>query len=352
MNKIEKLQSLMKQEQVDVCFITDTKAIQYYTGDIYSIGERLILLKVEQNGIPTLYLNQLFSASQNICYRVVYFSDTEYILKDILLNLENKTIAIDKNWQSHFLLEAQTYCKANYISGTIIDEVRALKQPDEIEKMIQASKLNDAVMEKVATLIQLGKSEKQLANEIHDAFKEIAGSEESFETIVAYGDHGADPHAAASNRILKEGEGIIVDMGCQYEHYCSDMTRTFYVNNNPDKEIYNLVLSANLAAEKIIKPGIRFKDIDKAARDVIEQAGYGQYFIHRLGHGIGLEVHEPFDVSATDEMIVKEGMCFSIEPGIYIPGKLGIRIEDLVCVTKDGCIVLNHYPKDKEILIR
>ena len=154
------------------------------------------------------------------------------------------------------------------------------------------------------------------------------------------------------NRTLKEGEAVVVDMGCVIDGYCSDMTRTFFVGYNSEKEIYDLVLKANLAAEAMIKPGVRFKDIDKAARQVIEEACYGQYFIHRLGHGIGMEVHEPFDVSATNDMIVEEGMCFSIEPGIYIKDRIGIRIEDLVLVTSDGVEVLNKYPKDQEVLIK
>ena len=122
------------------------------------------------------------------------------------------------------------------------------------------------------------------------------------------------------------------------------------MGRNCEKGIYDTGLKANLAGIAAVKPGMPCRDIDLAARKVIEDAGYGEYFIHRLGHGIGMEVHEPFDVSATDEVIVQEGMCFSIEPGIYIPGRVGIRIEDLVCVTKDGCRVLNSYPKDQEVL--
>ena len=132
--------------------------------------------------------------------------------------------------------------------------------------------------------------------------------------------------------------------------YCSDMTRTFFVGFNPEMELYDLVRRANLAGIAAVKPGIPFKDIDRAARTVIEDAGYGEFFTHRLGHGIGMEVHEPFDVSATDDVIVQEGMCFSIEPGIYLSGDTGVRVEDLVLVTEDGVEVLNHYPKNLQII--
>ena len=128
------------------------------------------------------------------------------------------------------------------------------------------------------------------------------------------------------------------------------MTRTYFVGQNSMEEVYETVRRANLAGIAAVKPGVRFCDIDRACRQVIEEAGYGPYFIHRTGHGIGLSVHEPFDVSAVDEIIVEEGMCFSIEPGIYLPGVGGVRIEDLVLVTSDGCEVLNHDPKDQPVL--
>ncbi len=352
MTNLEKLRKLMQRDDIDVCLITDTKQIEYYTGAHYSVGERLIVLKVKQTGTPELFLNQLFPAQENENYTVISFSDTDNIIPRIAADFKYCKVAVDKNWPVHFFIDMQKYSSCLFVNGTIIDEVRAVKQADEIEKMREASRRNDAVMAKVSELIQLGKSEKQLADEIVEAFREIAESEISFETIVAYGDHGADCHAVPSDRILKEGENVIVDMGCLTNGYCSDMTRTFFVNYNSHKEIYDTVLKANLAGIAAVKPGVRFKDIDAAARKVIEDAGYGRYFVHRLGHGIGMEVHEPFDVSGTDEVIVKEGMCFSIEPGIYIPGEVGVRIEDLVCVTKDGCEVLNHYPKDQEVLVR
>ena len=215
--------------------------------------------------------------------------------------------------------------------------------------MIRASLVNDAVMAEVAGMIAVGKSEKQLQSEIDALFAKVSQGN-SFDTIVAYGDHAADPHGVPGDRVLKRGENVVVDMGCIVDGYCSDMTRTFFVGENTEKEIYDTVLRANLAGIAAVRPGIPFKEIDLAARKVIEDAGYGPYFIHRLGHGIGMEVHEPFDVSATDEVIVEEGMCFSIEPGIYLPGEFGVRVEDLVLVTEDGCEVLNHASKELRVV--
>ena len=145
---------------------------------------------------------------------------------------------------------------------------------------------------------------------------------------------------------------MLFDVGCRKDEYCSDMTRTFFFDE-PDEEqrrVYEVVRRANEAGKAAVHPGARFCDIDAAARTVIEDAGYGPYFTHRLGHQIGLDVHEPGDVSSANEAQVRPGMCFSIEPGIYLPGRFGVRIEDLVIATEDGCEVLNDYPRELETL--
>lgn len=353
MNRIEQLQMRMRKEKIDICLISDSKAIDYFINQRFHSGERLIALIVEKNCKPCLYLNKLIPCNLNEYFDLVRISDTDNAICMLAKKCNGKHVAIDKMWPSHFLLELmQETSQATFTTAILVDSLRSIKSEEEKEKMRRASLNNDKVMAKVRELIQLGKSEKQLENEIRLLFKEIADSDPSFETIVAYQENCADPHAVPSDKILEEGMSVIVDMGCVYEGYCSDMTRTFFVNKNPIQEIYDTVLQANLAGIAAIKPGAKFSDVDRAARRVIEDAGYGEYFIHRLGHGIGLEVHEPFDVSAVNNTLIEEGMCFSIEPGIYIEGKYGVRIEDLVLVTKDGCEVLNHDSKTDEVLIR
>lgn len=353
MNRIENLQKRMLQEEIDICLISDCKAIDYFIHQRFSSGERLIALIVKPLGKPRLYLNKLIPFKANEAIELIRISDTDNVIRMIAEHCHGKKVAIDKMWSAHFLLQLIAESKdAEFETAVLIDSLRAVKSEDEKDKMRIASLHNDRVMARVRNLIQIGKSEKQLEMEIREAFREIAKSEPSFDTIVAYQEHCADPHAVPSDKILEEGMSVIVDMGCLYDGYCSDMTRTFFVNENPIKEIYDTVLKANLAGIAAVKPGVRFSEVDQAARKVIEEAGYGEYFIHRLGHGIGMEVHEPFDVSATNNALIEEGMCFSIEPGIYIEGKYGVRIEDLVLVTKEGCEVLNHDSKTNEILIR
>lgn len=347
MEIINRLVEKLGEYGLDHAIVTDPNAICYFTCLRFSPGERMLALRVSRDGSCCIYLNKLFPYTGK--YPVMLFSDTDDGAEILSRDLGGK-VAVDKNWPARFLLRLMQ-CRPDLTLtlGTVIDEIKAVKSPEEQEKMILASRKNDAVMEQVAALVRVGKTEAQLRDEIESVFAQIAGPT-SFPTIVAFGDHAADPHAEPGDRVLKAGEAVVVDMGCIVNGYCSDMTRTFFVGSNPEKEIYNTVLKANLAGIAAVRPGVSFRQVDLAARKVIEDAGYGEYFIHRLGHGIGMEVHEPFDVSATDEVILQEGMCFSIEPGIYIPGRVGIRIEDLVCVTSDGCIVLNSYPKDREIL--
>ena len=214
----------------------------------------------------------------------------------------------------------------------------------------QASHINDQAMEIVKSYIKEGISEIELASRIPEIFISLGAQDVSFTPIVAFGVNTSDPHAVPNNTKLEKGMPIIIDMGCIYDGYCSDMTRSFFYQENTLNEIYSIVKRANIAAIEKVKPGVLLKDIDHAARSVIKETGFGEYFIHRTGHGIGQDVHEPYDVNATSEHLCEVGMIFSIEPGIYIPNKGGIRIEDLILVTEDGCEVLNHYPKDLEIL--
>ena len=349
MDPISCLVSRLKENKLDAALVSDPNAIFYFTGTRFSPGERLLALVVKQDGSWKLCINILFP--YEVAVPALWYSDAQDGVQLLSEELTGR-VAVDKGFPARFLLRLQQVKpELKLILGTVIDEVKAIKTAQEQEKMLRASQVNDSVMEQVASLIQIGKSEYELQQQIDSLFRQVSQGN-SFDTIVAYGDHAADPHGIPGERKLQRGEAVVVDMGCVVDGYCADMTRTFFVGENTEREIYDTVLKANLAGIAAVKPGIPFKDIDRAARQVIEDAGYGEYFIHRLGHGIGMEVHEPFDVSATDEVIVREGMCFSIEPGIYIPGRVGIRIEDLVCVTKDGCKVLNSYPKDQEVLER
>jgi Xaa-Pro dipeptidase len=191
-------------------------------------------------------------------------------------------------------------------------------------------------------------TEKHMGQLLMGIYEELGADGPSFDPIIAYGANCADPHHHPDHSQLKEGDSIIIDIGCVKSSYCSDMTRTVFYKSVSDqaREVYHIVKEANERAIAMVQPGVRFCDIDQAARSYIEEKGYGQFFTHRTGHSIGIEVHDFGDVSSVNTDCVAPGMIFSIEPGIYLPGEFGVRIEDLVLVTEDGCKVLNNYTKD------
>lgn len=184
-------------------------------------------------------------------------------------------------------------------------------------------------------------------NHIENEIKKYGVNEMSFDTMVLFGDHAASPHGTPGNRKLKQNEYVLFDLGVVYEHYCSDMTRTVKFGNPSEdaQNIYKTVLKAEQSAIEAIKPGVMIKNIDKIARDIISEAGYGDYFPHRLGHGLGLEEHEYQDVSSANENPLEAGMVITIEPGIYVPDVAGVRIEDDILVTENGYEILTKYQK-------
>ena len=197
-----------------------------------------------------------------------------------------------------------------------------------------------------------GITENEMAAKLLEFYKAHGGEGYSFDPIVGYGPNGADGHHGCDQTPLKPGDSIVVDMGCMYQGYCSDMTRTFYCKSaDPEQtEIHDIVREAVLRAESVIKPGVRFCDIDAQARDYIDEKGYSEYWKIRLGHFIGQEDHEYGDVSPINTNVAEPGMIFSIEPGIYLEGKYGVRIEDLVLVTEDGHELLNAVDKKWRIV--
>ena len=188
---------------------------------------------------------------------------------------------------------------------------------------------------------------------MQDIYTSLGADGHSFSPLVGFGPNCAKGHHEPDDTVLKEGDTVLFDVGCKKDDYCADMTRTFFYKKVPcekHREIYNLVRRANEAAEAMLKPGVRLCDVDRAARQVIEDAGYGPNFTHRLGHFIGLEVHDFGDVSSANQAVAEVGNIFSIEPGIYVDGEVGVRIEDLVLITEDGCEILNSYSKELDIV--
>ncbi len=354
-NRIETIQKRMVEEQIDYLFITDPASIDYLLNKHIYPGERMLVLCLSAKGNHQFFLNRLFNVPEEFGIEKTWFFDTDPYLDMLSTYVNDATmIGVDKIWPAKFLLPVMKQLpNTTFINGSyIVDEMRMIKDEQEKELMRQASLINDKAMDDMIHAFKEGITENEMAKKLLEFYANHGGQGYSFSPIVGYGPNGADGHHGCDDTPLKAGDSIVIDMGCMYHGYCSDMTRTVFYKSvtKKQKEVYNLVLKAQLAAESMIKPGVRLCDIDKAARDIITEGGYGVEFNHRLGHFIGREVHEYGDVSANFEMEVQEGMIFSIEPGIYIEGEFGVRIEDLVLVTKDGCEILNHYPKDLMII--
>lgn len=352
----DRIENVLNRLEADAMLVSDPYAIRYLTGKHIYPGERFLGLLLKRNETPILFLNTLFPFEEMKGLKLVSYSDGDDICELLSPYIDPScTLGVDKTLPARFLLPMQkTHLAADFINGSIaVDKTRAVKDEGELELMRKSSQINDEAMAVFKTLVHEGVSEKEIADQTLKIYQDLGAEGYSFAPIVAFGKNAADPHHMPDDTKLQIGDAVLFDVGCIYHGYCSDMTRTFFFQEGPNekaKEVYELVRKANEDATASVKAGVRLCDIDKTARDVIENGGYGQYFTHRLGHFIGIEDHEYGDVSAAFKDLTEENNVFSIEPGIYDPETLGCRIEDLVVVTKDGCEVLNHYPHDIEII--
>lgn len=229
----------------------------------------------------------------------------------------------------------------------IINKLRIIKSDDEIVEIRKAAEIADMAFEHVCKIMKPGVTEWEVALEIEGFMKKNGATSTSFDSIVASGKRSSLPHGVASKKEIENGDFVTLDFGCVYNGYCSDMTRTVVIGkaSEKQKEIYNIVLEAQEAVLEHIKPGMKGHEADKIARDIIKKRGYGDYFGHGLGHGVGLEVHESPRLSPTSNETLEPNMIVTDEPGIYVPDFGGVRIEDLIVITKDGCERLSKSPK-------
>ena len=350
--KLKRIYKKMEERNLSQMIITDPPAIFYLTGKWIHPGERMLALYISTKGKETFFVNRLFPIEEDLGVEIQYFDDTEDSV-ELLSKVVDKesSLGVDKTWPARFLLRLQELKAASsYVNGSVIvDKVRQIKDKDEQEKLIQSSLLNDAVMSELIPYVVKGHTEKQLNAIARELYKKHGASDVSFDPITAYGRGAADPHHETDDTKGKRGDCVLLDIGGVLNNYISDMTRTVFLGEVSErhKEIYQIVRDANLRGIAMAKPGNRMCDVDLACRKYIEEKGFGKYFTHRTGHSAGIEDHEVGDVSSVNEEIIEVGQCFSVEPGIYIPEEnIGVRVEDLVLITEDGCMVLNHYPKD------
>lgn len=230
----------------------------------------------------------------------------------------------------------------------LVEEIRIIKDQFEIEQIRKAQAIADKAFEHMLDFIKPGMTEREIGLELEFAMKKMGATALSFPSIIASGVRSSLPHGQATDKVVENGDFLTLDFGAVYNGYCSDMTRTIVIGKPTDKmvEIYNVVLEAEERALKAMKPGARCIDMDAVARDYIKEKGYGEYFGHSLGHGVGREIHEAPSVGYKNESKLKAGMVVTDEPGIYVPNFGGVRIEDLVLITEDGCEAISKSPKN------
>lgn len=277
------------------------------------------------------------------------------LLRELLAEEEVRRLGFEDGvftWQTVRKLQDETGGEAKRERwvplGDKLQLLRSVKEEEEIEKLSQAERIGDEAFSYILTQIRPGVTELELAAKLEYYMKSHGAQEKSFDTIAASGLHSAMPHAVPSEKVLEDGDFLTLDFGCKYQGYCSDMTRTVVVGraSRRQRELYQIVMEAQQAALAGLRAGITGAQGDRLAREVIEKAGYGAYFGHGLGHSVGLEIHERPALSPKDETVLQPGMIETVEPGIYVPGFGGVRIEDMVVITEDGCRNLTRSSKE------
>lgn len=348
--RIKKVRDIIADSDFDSLLIDSDVNRFYLTGFTGSAGRVLFTPQKEYFITDFRYTEQ--AGQQTEGFEIVELNkDVIESINDILqkdgtkkLGFEAKTV----NYYQYGKYEEKFKGIELVSTEDLIKNIRMTKDKHEIEMIKKAIEITDKAYDHILDYIEPGMTEKEIALELEIYQKKLGGSKNAFDFIVASGERSSMPHGVASDKQVKENELITLDFGTFYNGYCSDMTRTFVLGKASDKqkEIYNTVLKAQLAVIDQIKAGMTGVEADKIARDIITEAGYGDNFGHGLGHGIGVEVHEGPTASYKSEDTIIENSVVTDEPGIYIKGWGGVRIEDDLLITKDGCEVLNSSPKE------
>ncbi|MFF1451347.1 aminopeptidase P family protein [Streptomyces sp. NPDC058274] len=298
--------------------------------------------------VPTLEAPDAAAAAPTLALRDWTDGQDPYEATASLLDASGGFGVSDNAWAMHLLALQKRLPDTRYISLTeALPMLRAVKDPAELERLAAAGAAADATYEEIVKVPFAGRRETEVAADLADLLRQFGHSQVDF-TVVGSGPNGANPHHEAGDRFIERGDMVVLDFGGLKHGYGSDTSRTVHVGEPDDEErrVHDIVRAAQEAGVAAVTPGIPCQEVDRAARAVIEDAGYGDRFIHRTGHGIGVTTHEPPYMIEGEEQPLVPGMCFSVEPGIYLPGRFGVRIEDIVTVTEDGGRRLNTTSRE------
>ncbi|RRJ28159.1 M24 family metallopeptidase [Halocatena pleomorpha] len=351
-------QQRLRDQKAEAVVLFPSRNLQYTTSVVEEPSERHLFFIVPARGepvfvVPELYGEQLRAETWVADVRTWADSDDpltliKTVVEDSSIDPQNRLL-VDDTMGARFTQELRSLFPAATfgLASEVLGPLRRRKDDAELDALRAAATITDEV---VASLRELGSdavglTETELAAVIEKQLQAAGGTGVSFAPIIGSGPNGADPHHRHGDREIRAGEPVVLDFGTRADGYPSDQTRTLVFDGNPPAavaDVHEIVRNAQAAAVDAVAPGVTASAVDDAARDVIESAGYGEQFIHRTGHGVGLDVHEEPYIVADNDRTLKPGMVFSIEPGVYVPGEFGVRIEDLVVVTEDGCERLNH----------
>nr|WP_324289521.1 Xaa-Pro peptidase family protein [Mammaliicoccus sciuri] len=350
MMKINKLREVMNQKGLEAVVILSPYNRRYLSGFTGTSGSLLITQDKSLLITDFRYIQQANDQAQD--FEVINQEGPMLgKINELIKEGQYKKVGVETHLITYNEYQALNTdaVELSSIEG-VIETIRMIKDEFEIKQIQKAADIVDETYEHILKWVKPGMTENEVNNEMEMFMRSKGATCSSFDTIVASGHRGALPHGVASNKVIEEGDMITLDFGALYEGYVSDVTRTFAIGEPKEemKKIYNIVLEAQLAALEQIKPGMTGKEADTIARDVIKSYGYGEQFGHSLGHGIGLEVHEGPALSQKSDIVLEENMCITLEPGIYVDGLGGVRIEDDVLVTKNG---LQRFTKSSKDLI-
>lgn len=353
MKRIEKVREYLAKEQLDGIWLSNSKNLRYLANFTGSAGEVIITADKAYFITDFRYTEQAGQQAKGFEI-VIHKGDLYQSLADIMTKDGIKKLAIEADELSLSLYRkvADIFPAELIETQNVIENIRLIKDEAELEILKEACKITDEAFDHILTFIKPGVSEIAVANELEHFLKGKGADGMSFDTIVASGVRSAMPHGVASEKLIEQGDMVTLDFGCYYKGYSSDITRTIAVGEvDPKlKEIYQIVLDAHLKVIAEAKAGMTGKEIDAIARDYITEKGYGEYFGHSTGHGLGLDVHEQPAVSVRGENVILENMVITDEPGIYIAGLGGVRIEDDLIIHKDGVESINRSAKELIIL--
>ena len=357
MNNIAGIRRELIARGLDAVLVTDEKNQRYATG--FPITDGAVLVGREKAFLITdsRYIEaaeaavgrevevRLFDRSANLSVK----------LREAVKEIGAEKIAAEDAKLSHAgWLNWEKQLETELLpAGTLFETLRAVKSEEEIASMIAAQRISEQALEEVLQLIKPGMTEREVASELVYRMLRHGGEGNSFDPIVVTGSKTSLPHGVPGDKVIQKGDFVTMDFGCLKNGYCSDMTRTVAVGSATDemKKIYSIVLEAQLAGIAAAKAGVRGMDIDAASRKVITDAGYGPYFGHGFGHCLGLDIHEPPTAGPSGEAPLPAGSLSSAEPGIYLPGRFGVRIEDVMIIREDGAEVITRAPKMELIIL-